>query len=74
MTSTDKHACECGHDHEHNHHLEDHCGCGHDHEQGHRQEHNHHHENHGSYKVYLLENLGCANCAAKMETKINALP
>ena len=25
-------------------------------------------------KVYLLENLGCANCAAKMEVKINALP
>ena len=25
-------------------------------------------------KVYLLENLGCANCAAKMEDKINALP
>ena len=25
-------------------------------------------------KVYLLENLGCANCAAKMEDKMNALP
>ncbi|MBQ4092962.1 MAG: heavy metal translocating P-type ATPase, partial [Firmicutes bacterium] len=25
-------------------------------------------------KIYLLENLGCANCAAKMERKINALP
>ena len=25
-------------------------------------------------KIYLLENLGCANCAAKMEAKINALP
>lgn len=24
--------------------------------------------------VYTLENLGCANCAAKMERKINALP
>lgn len=24
-------------------------------------------------KVYLMENLGCANCAAKMETKIKAL-
>ena len=24
-------------------------------------------------KIYLLENLGCANCAAKMETKIAAL-
>lgn len=25
-------------------------------------------------KVYLLENLGCANCAAKMEKAINDLP
>lgn len=25
-------------------------------------------------KIYKLENLGCANCAAKMEQKINALP
>ncbi len=25
-------------------------------------------------KVYILENLGCANCAAKMEAKIKALP
>ena len=27
----------------------------------------------GATKVYTLENLGCANCAAKMEAKINAL-
>ena len=25
-------------------------------------------------KIYTLENLGCANCAAKMEAKINTLP
>ena len=25
-------------------------------------------------KTYILENLGCANCAAKMERKIQALP
>ena len=25
-------------------------------------------------KVYILQNLGCANCAAKMEAKFNALP
>ena len=25
-------------------------------------------------KIYIIENLGCANCAAKMEAKINALP
>lgn len=27
----------------------------------------------GTTQVYTLENLGCANCAAKMEAKINAL-
>ena len=27
-----------------------------------------------SQKVYVIQNLGCANCAAKMEAKINALP
>ena len=25
-------------------------------------------------KIYILENLGCANCAAKMEKKIQELP
>ena len=25
-------------------------------------------------KTYILKNLGCANCAAKMEAKFNALP
>lgn len=64
--------CSCGHDH--HHHEEE---CGHDH---------HQHEDHemplhgGEFpqgtakKVYILENLGCANCAAKMERQINALP
>lgn len=28
----------------------------------------------GIQKVYLLENLGCANCAAKMERAVGALP
>lgn len=30
----------------------------------------------GKYKreIFIIENLGCANCAAKMETKIAALP
>ena len=26
------------------------------------------------HETYILENLGCANCAAKMEKKINELP
>ncbi len=64
-------SCGCGHDHghdhghdEHDHEHGDECGCG------------HHHEGvnaHGK-RVYILENLGCANCAAKMEKRINELP
>ena len=63
--------CDCEHEH---HHDIDHCDC----------EHEHHHETmpakeHISNKddetiVYIVENLGCANCAAKMEAKINELP
>lgn len=73
--------CCCGHkQHEDEHHEPSHeeCGCGHNH-----QEHEHRHEPHeghalhaegGKVKVYILENLGCANCAAKMEKKIQELP
>ena len=69
--------CGCGHDHhdhEHEHHHDEDCGCGcgcdHDHH-----DHEHHHDEVSPAKaVFLLENLGCANCAAKMEEKINALP
>lgn len=70
--------CGCGHDH---HTHEDHCGCGHDH---HAHEGHHHEEverrafNHAfdnvKKDIYILENLGCANCAAKMERKIQELP
>ena len=69
--------CGCGHDHhdhEHEHHHDDDCGCGcgqdhHDHEHEHP-----HDEGSPAKAVFLLENLGCANCAAKMEEKINTLP
>lgn len=64
--------------HGHHHHDEE-CGCGHNHDH-----HDHHHEElpHEEHvmpagvaqKIYILENLGCANCAAKMERKINSLP
>ena len=60
--------CCCGHDHEHHHHEEDEdCCCGHDH---------HHHHSHGESvkQVFLIENLDCAHCAAKIESKIAALP
>ena len=70
--------CGCGHDHhEHDHHHhDDDCCCGHDH--GHdehdHEEHEHHHHAAGPEKqVFILENLGCANCAAKMERRINEL-
>ena len=70
--------CGCGHDHEeheeHHHHHEAGCGCGHDH--GDHEVHEHYHGgNAGSGKsVFILENLGCAHCAAKMEEKISSLP
>ena len=76
--------CCCGHDHEHeHHHHRDHdadCCCGHEHEH----EHHHHHEEQepplqrsattgGTTKIYRLENLDCANCGAKIESRINAM-
>ncbi len=65
--------CNCGGQHHHEH--DEHCGCG---------GHHHHEHNHeiattrqlsgnGKIQVYILENLGCANCASKMEKKINDL-
>ena len=70
-------------EHEHHHHDEE-CGCGCGHHRHHDEEHEHHHEavEHEpcvmpagvAQKTYILENLGCANCAAKMERKIQALP
>lgn len=71
--------CTLGHDHEHAEHME-HTHENHHHEGctlGHDHEHADHMENVGEHveqKVYILENLGCANCAAKMEQKINELP
>ena len=73
--------CECGcshdddcaqvHNHIHNHAYKRH------HEHTHTHEPHEEHElrtNGGEMKVYILENLGCANCAAKMEKKIRELP
>lgn len=65
-------ACGCGHDHGH-----EVCGCGHDHEHEHGsgdKESHSHVQSDAKQKVYILENLGCANCAAKMERKIKELP
>lgn len=69
--------CGCGHDHHHEHDHEehdhhDHCDCGHDHKEA------EHHilDNHQGLKLMKFEmvDLGCANCAAKMEAKISNLP
>lgn len=68
------------HEHEHHHHHDGDCCCGHDHEHDHH-EHDHHEHHHVAEnipadhktKVYTIENLGCANCAAKMESRINQL-
>ena len=67
------------HHHEHEHHHEDSCCCGHEHH-----DHEHHQEPEVSHPdafltdgvkfTCLVENLGCANCAAKMESRINELP
>ena len=70
--------CCCGHDHEHHHHHhhddDDDCCCGHDHDHEH---HHHHHEHaaggHSVKRVYTLQNVGCAHCAAKMEERISQL-
>ena len=71
--------CGCGceeheheHEHHHHHHLDnEHCACGcEDHE------HEHHHHSHSAAsakRVYILENLGCAHCASKMEEQIQHL-
>ena len=81
--------CCCGHDHHHeHHHHQEHqpdCCCGHDHHHEHEEhEHHHHHEEQepplqrsattgGTTKIYRLENLDCANCGAKIESRINAM-
>ena len=79
----------CGqerHAHEHNHEHEEHCCCGHEyHEHEHEHNHEHHHRHEHVHETpepetktakhrYTLENLGCANCATKMERKISELP
>ncbi|MCI9137894.1 MAG: cadmium-translocating P-type ATPase [Lachnospiraceae bacterium] len=51
----------------------DSCSCG----QEHHQEHSHqekHVSSNGIKLTFLVEHLGCANCAAKMERRINDLP
>ena len=80
--------CGCGHhhhhdedeEHEHHHHHDDDCdcGCGHHHHHDEDEEHEHHHHEHSAgahsvKRVYTLQNVGCAHCAAKMEQRISEL-
>lgn len=73
--------CCCGHDHDHDHehHHHDHgddCCCGHDHEPvpaDHSHDHDFDHIAKDKQRVYIIEGLDCANCAAKMERKIQAM-
>ena len=65
--------CSCGHEHHHHHHDDDdeECGCGHEHE-------HHHHEAKAvdpsaQTRIYMIEGLDCANCAAKIEKRLNTL-
>ena len=69
--------CGCGcedheHEHEHHHHHDhdDHCACG---CEDHEHEHGHPHSTASAKRVYILENLGCAHCASKMEEQIQHL-
>ena len=78
------------HAHEYSHEHGDECGCGHDHEHCEVEyPHEDYCDVCGESlakctckmpdankvkKVYILKNLGCANCAAKMEHKIKELP
>ena len=68
---------ESEHTHEHHHEA-----CGHEHDHSHHSHEEVHHTGREfdgvsagvEQKVYILEGLGCANCAAKMERQIRELP
>lgn len=69
--------------HAHHEHEHGECNCGHEHNHKHNHESEHHHEHsdncecHGhKHKTitYSIKNLGCANCAAKIEEAVNKMP
>ena len=74
----DEDECDCGHEHHHHHHDDDdddECGCGHDHHHHDHEEHDHHAVSGNlETRVYNIEGLDCANCAAKIERKLNEMP
>ncbi|RHO34796.1 cadmium-translocating P-type ATPase [Clostridium sp. AM16-23] len=74
--------CSCGHHHHHD--GEDHCcdddddddHCGHAHGEHHEGHEEHHHASTPKSEciVYVMKNIDCANCSAKIEKKIQELP
>ena len=67
--------CCCSHEHDHEHHHDDDdCCCSHEHDHEHEHQEEPEPDTKLPIKVYLVENLDCANCAAKIERKIRTLP
>ena len=74
--------CSCGHHHHHD--GDDHCCdddddddcCGHEHGEHHEGHEEHHHASTPKSEciVYVMKNIDCANCSAKIEKKIQELP
>lgn len=74
--------CSCGHHHHHD--GDDHCcdddddddHCGHEHDEHHEGHEEHHHASTPKSEciVYVMKNIDCANCSAKIEKKIQELP
>ena len=74
--------CGCGHHHHHD--GENHCCdddddddcCGHEHGEHHEGHEEHHHSSAPKSEciVYVMKNIDCANCSAKIEKKIQELP
>ena len=74
--------CSCGHHHHHD--GADHCcdddddddHCGHEHGEHHEGHEEHHHASTPKSEciVYVMKNIDCANCSAKIEKKIQELP
>ena len=66
--------CGCGH-HHHDDDDDDDCGCGHHHhDHGSEPSTEHKHIEGAVTQVFLVNNLGCAHCASKMEAKIGQMP
>ena len=65
-------SCSCGHEHHHDHGGS--CSCGHEHHKEHPDRHPDAFLTDGVKFTCLIDHLGCANCAAKMESRINELP